>query len=180
MKLHSINLFHDTLFSPQHATLTPLNRVVAVGVIDNPLAGDYHSDLSALFEHARELGEVLCTRALAQFERPVTSYGKSAIVGLDGEIEHAHALLHPTLGAVMRRHIGGGEALIPSSAKLAAPGASLDIPLGHKDSPWSFDHFDCITITLPQAPRAGEIALAVAFSDGGRLDPRCGSAPLGR
>ena len=78
----------------------------------------------------------------------------------------------------MRTAVGGGKALIPSNAKVAAIGASMDLPLGHKDEAWSFDHFDTITVMVADAPRADEIVLCMAVSDGGRPRPRVGSAPL--
>jgi hypothetical protein len=108
---------------------------------------------------------------------PAISYGKGAIVGTGGEFEHGGACIHPMLGKPMRAAIGGGKAVIPSNVKVAPAGTSLDVPLGHKDDPWSFDHFDTITVSVPDAPRADEIIVIMALADGGRLLPRCGSAP---
>jgi hypothetical protein len=105
---------------------------------------------------------------------PAVSYGKGAIVGVAGEIEHAHALLHPKMGAPLRAAIGGGAALIPSAAKMGAVGAALDLPLGHKDDAWSRGHFDAITVSLGDAPRPEEILVAMALCDGGRLLHRIG------
>ena len=106
-----------------------------------------------------------------------TSYGKGAIVGLNGEFEHGGACIHPMIGKPMRAAVGGGKAVIPSNVKVAASGASLDVPLSHKDDSWSFDYFDTITVSMPDAPKPDEIVVVMAVSDGGRLLPRCGHAP---
>ena len=81
------------------------------------------------------------------------------------------------LGKPMRAAIGGGKAVIPSNVKVGSVGATLDVPLGHKDEPWSFDHFDTMTVMLADAPRPDEILVVVALADGGRALPRCGQAP---
>ena len=87
-------------------------------------------------------------------------------------MEHGHALLHPKLGKPMRAAIGGGAALIPATVKLSSVGASLDVPLGHKDDLWSFDHIDTMTLSIADAPRPDEIVMAVAFADGARINAR--------
>ena len=92
-------------------------------------------------------------------------------------MEHGAALIHPKLGAPMRAAVGGGRALIPSNVKVAGPGASLDLPLGHKDEPWSFDHIDTITVMAGDAPRPDEIAVCMAVSDGPRPHARVGKGP---
>ena len=91
--------------------------------------------------------------------------------------EHGGACIHPMLGKPMRATVGGGKAVIPSNVKVAACGASLDVPLSHKDGSWSFDHFDTITVLMPDAPRPDEIVVVLAVADGGRPYPRCGNAP---
>jgi len=83
------------------------------------------------------------------------------------------------LGKPMRAAIGGGKALISSNVKVAAAGASLDVPLGHKDDPWSFPHFDTITVSVADAPRPDEILVVMAIADGGRLRNRCGTGLFG-
>src|SRR5215472_3364953 len=85
-------------------------------------------------------------------EGPAVSYGKGALVGVDGEMEHGGACVHPMLGKPMRAAIGGGKAVISSNVKVAAADASLDVPLGHKDDPWSFPHFDTITVWVADVP----------------------------
>lgn len=154
-----------------------VTRVCAAGVVENPFAGRFVEDLAELFEIGAVLGKQLTQQALEVLDHPVESYGKAALVGINGDIEHAHALLHPKLGKQMREPIGGGQALIPSSAKLAGVANSLDVPLGYKDNAWSFDHFDTMTIVMPDAPAPNEIVLVVGFADGGRLKARCGDGP---
>jgi Amino acid synthesis len=103
---------------------------------------------------------------------PPVSYGKAAIIGLDGDIEHAAAILHPRMGKPMREAIGGGKAIIPSNVKVATAGAAIDVPLSDRDDVWSFDHIDTITVAVPDAPRPAEIVVVVALADGGRPRPR--------
>lgn len=109
---------------------------------------------------------------------PAVSYGKGALVGVEGEMEHGGACVHPMLGKPMRAAIGGGNAVISSNVKVAATGASLDVPLGHKDDSWSFPHFDTITVSVADAPRPNEILVVMAIADRGRLQNRCGSEPI--
>lgn len=153
---------------------TPVTRVAGLGVIANPFAGRYVDDLSLLFDIGLELGAALMEAMAPLLARPAVSYGKAAIVGGNGDLEHGHALLHPKLGKAMRGPIGGGEALIPSAAKVGGIGAEIEIPLGHKDDAWSFDHFDAMSVAVADAPRADEIVLAIAITDGGRPVPRVG------
>jgi hypothetical protein len=159
------------------AAARPVVRIAALAVIGNPYAGRYVEDLSELFEAGRALGEQLMPELVRLLSGPAVSYGKGAIVGTGGEFEHGAACIHPMLGKPMRAAIGGGKAVIPSNVKVAPAGTSLDVPLGHKDEPWSFDHFDTLTVSVPDAPRADEIVVILALADGGRLLPRCGSAP---
>ena len=100
------------------------------------------------------------------------SYGKAAIVGTDGDIEHAAAILHPRMGRPMREAVGGGKAIITSNVKVAAAGTPIDVPLTDKDDVWNFDRIDTLTVMVPDAPRPGEIVVIVALSDGGRPRPR--------
>ena len=124
------------------------------------------------------LGARLMADAVAQLGQAPVSYGKAAVVGSAGAMEHGGAMIHPKLGKPMRAAVGGGKALIPSNAKVAAPGTPIDIPLGHKDEAWSFDHFDTLTVMVPDAPRADEIVLCMAVADGPRAHPRVGSGPI--
>ena len=158
--------------------ISPATRkAVAVAVIANPFAGRYAEDLSELIEIGAELGGLLgqrCVAALGITPAEAQSYGKAAMVGEDGELEHAAAILHPKLGAPLRAAVEKGAALVPSSKKMGGPGQPLDVPLGHKDAAYVRSHFDGIEVRLPDAPRAGEIMVAVAVTDSGRPLPRVG------
>jgi hypothetical protein len=156
----------------------PITRVVAIAVVQNPLAGCFVQDLSPLFDIGGQLGEMLMARAVSMLAQPPVGYGKAAIIGVDGDMEHGGAMIHPKLGKPMRAAVGGGEALIPSNSKVAAVGVPIDIPLGHKDKAWSFDHFDTMTIMVADAPRPNEIVLCMAVADGGRPLPRVGNGPI--
>jgi Amino acid synthesis len=127
----------------------PIVRALGMAVIRNPFAGRFVDDLRPLFDAGAMLGERLMPEFVKLLDGPAVCYGKGAIVGVDGEIEHGGACVHPMLGKPMRAAIGGGKAVISSNVKVAAAGASLDVPLGHKDDSWSFPHFDTITCRWP-------------------------------
>jgi hypothetical protein len=155
----------------------PIRRAAALAVIANPFAGQYVADLSALVAIGEELGALLSERAVAALgidATKVESYGKAALVGENGEMEHAAALLHPKMGTPVRKTLGKGAALIPSSKKRGGLGAELDIPLGHKDAAYVRSHLDGMQVTIHDAPRANEIVVAVAVTTGGRPLPRVG------
>lgn len=152
-------------------------KAVAVAVIANPFAGRFVEDLTVLMDIGAELGALLgdrCVAALGILPEAAQSYGKAAMVGELGELEHAAAILHPKLGAPLRVAVGGGAALVPSSKKMGGPGQVLDVPLGHKGAAFVRSHFDAIEVRLNDAPRAGEIMVAVAVTDGGRPLSRVG------
>ena len=155
----------------------PTRRAAAVAVIKNPFAGRYVEDLSELMDIGEELGGLLTEKAIAALgiagDR-AESYGKAAAVGENGELEHAAAILHPKLGAPVRKALSKGAALIPSSKKRGGPGVALDIPLGHKDAAFVRSHFDGMEVRLNDAPRANEIMVAIAVTDSGRPLPRVG------
>jgi len=155
----------------------PSRRAAAVAVIENPCAGKYVEDLSELIAIGEELGELLTQRAVAALgiSAPTAeSYGKAAAVGENGEIEHAAAILHPKLGTPVRKVLGKGAALIPSSKKRGGMGVVLDIPLGHKDAAYVRSHFDGMEVRINDAPRANEIMVAIAITDSGRPLARVG------
>lgn len=155
----------------------PTRRAAAVAVIANPFAGRYVEDLTPLMDIGAELGDLLGRRAVAALgiaPAAVESYGKAALVGEDGELEHAAAILHPKLGAPLRQAVEKGAALVPSSKKRGGPGQVLDIPLGHKDAAYVRSHFDGMEVQINDAPRADEILVAVAVTDSGRPLPRVG------
>ena len=152
----------------------PICRVAAIAIITNPFAGKFVEDLSPLFDIGMRLGEELMPQAVAMLDGNPVSYGKAAIVGVNGDLEHAPAVLHPKLGKPMRQAVGGGEAIIPSNTKVAAAGATLDVPLANKDNIWSFDELDSLSVMVADAPRPNEIVVVMAVSDGGRVHPRVG------
>lgn len=160
----------------------PTRKAVAVAVIVNPFAGQYHEDLSDLMEIGAELGGLLgakCVAALGITPEQAESYGKSAMVGENGELEHAAAILHPKMGAPLREAVEKGAALVASSKKMGSPGQVLDVPLGHKDAAYVRSHFDGIEVRLNDSPRANEIMVAVAVTDSGRPLPRVGGLTSG-
>ena len=155
----------------------PVRRALAMAVIENPFAGRYIEDLDALMTVGQELGALLgqrCVQALGIKPGEAQSYGKAAIVGEAGELEHAAAILHPKLGAPLRVAVEKGAALVPSSKKMGAMGATIDVPLGHKDAAYVRSHFDAIEARVTDAPRANEIVVCVAVTDSGRPNPRVG------
>jgi hypothetical protein len=155
----------------------PVRRAASIAVIENPFAGRYVDDLQELIDIGEELGGLLAQYAVNALgiEGPrAESYGKAAAVGENGELEHAAAILHPKLGTPVRKALGKGAALIPSSKKRGGPGVTLDIPLGNKDAAYVRSHFDGMEVRISDAPRANEIVVAVAITDSGRPLPRVG------
>jgi hypothetical protein len=155
----------------------PTRRAASIAVIENPFAGRYVENLQELIDIGEELGGLLAEYAVNALgiEGPCAeSYGKAAAVGENGELEHAAALLHPKLGTPVRKVLGKGAALIPSSKKRGGPGVALDIPLGHKDAAYVRSHFDGMEVRIADAPRPNEIVVAVAVTDSGRPLARVG------
>ena len=155
----------------------PTRRAVAIAVIENPYAGRYSENLDELIAIGEELGALLGQKAVAALgiaPGDVESYGKAAIVGEAGELEHAAAILHPKLGAPLRAAVEKGAALVPSSKKRGTLGTAIDVPLGHKDAAFVRSHIDAIEARVSDAPRANEIVVAVAVTDSGRPLPRIG------
>jgi hypothetical protein len=155
----------------------PAKRAVAVAVIANPYAGRYAENLDELIAIGEELGGLLgrkCVEALGIQPGQAHSYGKAAIVGEAGELEHAAAILHPKLGAPLRVAVEKGAALVPSAKKMGTLGTAIDVPLGHKDAAFVRSHFDAIEARVSDAPRANEIVVAVAVTSSGRPLARVG------
>jgi len=155
----------------------PVRRAVAIAVIENPYAGRFEPRLDALIDAGEELGALLgkkCVEALGITPGDAQSYGKAAIVGEAGELEHAAAILHPKLGAPLRVAVEKGAALVPSAKKMGTLGTAIDVPLGHKDAAFVRSHFDAIEARVSDAPRANEIVVAVAVTASGRPLPRIG------
>lgn len=167
----------ETLSEGGHPVRPATRKAAAIAVISNPFAGRHVADLSELIAVGETLGGLLGERAVhALGIQPgdVESYGKAAIVGEDGELEHAAAILHPKLGAPFRVAVEKGAALIPSAKKRGGMGAAIDVPLGHKDAAFVRSHFDAMEIRVPDAPRRDEIVVAVVVTDSGRPLPRIG------
>jgi Amino acid synthesis len=155
----------------------PTRRAVAMAVIANPCAGRYAENLDVRTAIGEELGALLgarCVAALGIRPEQAQSYGKAAIVGEAGELEHAAAILHPKMGATLRREVAKGAALVPSAKKMGGLGTAIDVPLGHKDAAFVRSHFDAIEARVADAPRRDEIVVAIAVTDSGRPLARVG------
>jgi hypothetical protein len=180
MKSHirKIVVITDEVHSEQGQSVSPpTRRAAAVAVIANPFAGRFVQDLGELMDIGEELGGLLGEKAVAALgvsPQQIESYGKAALVGENGELEHAAAILHPKLGKPLRAAVEKGAALVPSSKKRGGMGTPLDVPLGHKDAAFVRSHFDGIEVRVNDAPRADEILVAVAVTDSGRPIPRVG------
>lgn len=177
-EIRKIAVFVEEVRREMDRPVRPATRKAsAVAVIRNPFAGRYVEDLQDLMEIGAELGGLLgqrCVQALGIRPDQAESYGKAAMVGENGELEHAAAILHPSLGKPLREAVDKGAALVPSSKKRGGPGQVLDIPLGHKDAAYVRSHFDGMEVWLNDSPRADEIMVAVAVTDSGRPLPRVG------
>ena len=178
MKIRKIvTVVEDTHSEIGQAINPATRRAAAIAVIENPFAGKYQDDLEALVEIGEQLGGLLgqkCVDALGITPAQAESYGKAALVGANGELEHAAAILHPRMGKPLRVAVEKGAALVPSSKKMGAMGHPLDIPLGHKDAAYVRSHFDGMEVRVNDAPRANEILVAIAVTDSGRPLPRVG------
>ena len=167
----------ETRIEMGRAVNPPTRRALAMAVIANPFAGRYEDNLDELIAIGEELGALLgdkCVKALGIEPGQAQSYGKAAIVGEAGELEHAAAILHPKLGAPLRKTVEKGAALVPSAKKRGGLGTAIDVPLGHKDAAFVRSHFDAMEARVADAPRAGEIVVAVVVTDSGRPLPRIG------
>ena len=171
----TLTFFDEVAMEAGQAVNPPLRKVAVAAIIDNPFAGRFERDLSALTKASEEIGRTICQLAVSMLgpHKP-ESYGKAAIIGMNGEQEHGVAVLTTVFGNVMREAAGGGKAWISSFTKRAAPGAAIDIPLAHKDALYVRSHYDGITITLPDAPLPDEIAVICAYANRGRPNHRVG------
>jgi hypothetical protein len=172
-----VTIVEETHFEMGEAITPPTRKAAAIAVIDNPYAGRHVADLGELISIGEMLGELLGQRAVAALgiaPADAQSYGKAAIVGEDGELEHAAAILHPKLGAPLRAAVEKGAALVPSSKKRGGMGAAIDVPLGHKDAAYVRSHFDAMQVSVSDAPRRNEIVVTVVVTDSGRPLPRIG------
>ena len=175
MELRKIAIFVDDVLSEGGRKLaSPTRRVAACGGIRNPFAGKPPiDDFSELVDISVDAGEVLTQRALeALGEIEPRAYGKGAIVGAAGDLEHGAAMIHIRVGLPMRRQAGGGPALIPGNAKVGPMGATIDIIFGGIENSWDYDAMDAMTISVPDAPKPNEILLIIAFLGGTRPNAR--------
>ena len=171
----------ETRIEAGKAVDPPTRKALAMAVIENPYAGrvgdTFAENLDELIAIGEELGGLLgekCVQALGIAPGDAQSYGKAAIVGEAGELEHAAAILHPKLGAPLRKAVEKGAALVPSAKKRGGLGTAIDVPLGHKDAAFVRSHFDAMEARVSDAPRANEIVVAVVVTDSGRPLPRIG------
>jgi Amino acid synthesis len=156
------------------ALASPTRRVAACAVLENPYAGaPAIDDFSTLVAMSVEAGEILTRRALGALGdlRP-RAYGKAALVGTLGDLEHGASMIHVRIGLAMRRGAGGGPALIPGNARVGAVGAPIDVIFGGIEDAWDYDAMDSMTVSVADAPRPGEILLVVAFLAGTRPNAR--------
>jgi len=153
----------------------PLLKAAAAVVFENPYAGrPWSEDLSLLVEPSAEIGRLLGERVSAALGVPVESHGKAALVGTAGEQEHGVACKTSVAGDAFREAAGTGRAWLPSVSKRCAPGTAVDVPLCFKDEIWVRSHYDSMTVLLPDAPLATEIAVIFAVASRGRLNARLG------
>lgn len=170
-----VTAVEDVLIEEGRDAQRPLRKVAVTAVCANPCAGRYVEDLSDLIEASGPLGEHIAGIAAGHLSGyNISSYGKGAVVGINGAIEHAEAVLTTIFGDAMREAVGGGKAWICHMSKRAAPGAVIDIPLAHKDALTVRSHYDAMTIMIPDAPLPDEIAITCVYASGGRLSHRIG------
>lgn len=178
-QIRKIQLTSETTYAEAGRPVErPITRVAAAAVVTNEYAGQWRDDLSPMYDAAAEVAADLAQRAVAALAGEPESYGKAAIVGLDGELEHAAAVLHPSLGKPLRDAVGGGTSIIPSAKKAGAAGTAIDVPLHYKDAAFVRTHFDAMEVRIPDAPRPNELVIAVAVTDGGRPHPRVGGLTI--
>jgi hypothetical protein len=176
MKIRRVLTFLDEIRNDAGQDISPrLRKVAAVAIVGNPFAGRFEQDLSSLTKASEAIGREICDIAVRLLQPDhAVSYGKAAVVGIAGEQEHGNAMLTTVFGNVMREAVGGGKAWISSMTKRAAPGATIDIPLAHKDALYVRSHYDGMTITLHDAPMPDEIAVIAVYATRGRPHHRVG------
>ena len=172
-----VTVVEETIGEMDRAIDPPTRKAAAIAVIKNPFAGKYEEDLTELMDIGAELGASLgskCLEALGIGPEKSESYAKACIVGLNGEIEHAAAILHPKMGKPFRDALGRGLALIPSVKKRGAAGCTVDVPINHKDAAFIRTHFDGMTVSVEDAPMPDELMVVLVVTDSGRPAPRVG------
>ena len=155
---------------------TPLRRAAALVVIRNPYAAQYAEQIEGFMDDLKPLGLEMArslVAALGGNAKVVEGYGKGAIVGSAGEIEHG-ALWHVPGGYAMREVLGGAKAIVASTKKVGGPGTRLDVPVTHINASYVRSHFDAMEVGIADAPRADEIVLALVMTTGARVHARVG------
>lgn len=155
---------------------TPLRRAAVLAVIHNPFAGGYVEDIQPFMDDLRPLGLEMSkwlVAALGGDAKIVEGYGKGAIVGSAGELEHG-ALWHAPGGYGMREVLGGAKAIVASTKKVGGPGARLDVPVTHINASYVRSHFDAMEIGIADSPRADEMLLVLVMTTGPRIHARAG------
>ena len=155
---------------------TPLRRVAALTVIHNPFAGRYVEDISGFMDDLKPLGLDMARsmlKALAGDIHFIAGYGKGAIIGSAGELEHG-ALWHAPGGYGMREVLNGAKAIVASTKKVGGPGTRLDVPITHINASYVRSHFDAMEVGINDAPRADEMLLALVMTTGARIHARTG------
>lgn len=176
MEIRKIVTAIEELFSEAGRPANPpLRRVAVTAVCRNPCAGHYVEDLKPLIDGSEVIGRRISALA-AELTKPhrIETYGKGAVVGIGGEVEHAEAVLTTVFGDTMRAAAGGGKAWICHMAKRGLPGGTIDIPLAHKDALTIRSHYDTMVVHIPDAPMPDEIAITVVFGSRGRPGHRIG------
>lgn len=169
-----VTTIEDVLVEGGRPADRKVRRVVSAVVIKNPAPAPGR-ELDQFSRLGYELGELLAKEALPHLNgESVQNYGKGAIVGVDGELEQAAILIHKEFGKSVREVIGGGKSGIPSTKKVAGPGTPIDIPLSFRDNSGLGTHFDCIEVKVPGSPKADEIVVVLALTNGGRPHPWSG------
>lgn len=154
----------------------PLRRAAALAVIHNPYAGRYVPEIAGFMDDLKPLGLTLAQSLLAALggdAKTVEGYGKGAIVGSGGELEHG-ALWHVPGGYAMREILGDAKAIVASTKKVGGPGTRLDVPITHINASYVRSHFDAMEVGLADAPRADELVLALVMTTGSRIHARVG------
>lgn len=159
----------------------PLHKCAAVAIVENIYAGKYVEDLSLYAEYGKYLGKLLVDAAMARLgvgPDHIDSYGKAAVVGVNGELEHGSALLHMAFDGPIRAVLADSKSVIPSSEKVGPAGCSVDVPLHHKKALKIRTHYDCMEVSVADAPRPDEVMLVLCLATGPRPFARVGGLLL--
>jgi|694.fasta_scaffold110514_2 hypothetical protein len=163
-----IYLKEESLWEGGESLNKEIHKIAGIAVLKNPCLGQNQDNLHLLSDAAPMIGQKLMMHMTSLLGADIVAYGKAAIVGTNGRLEHAAALIHPTLGKPIRDAIGGGAALIPSNIKMGNLGTAIDVPTGHKDDAWSFAEIDTMTLSIADAPYPDEICMFIVLTTGGR------------